>query len=260
MNAVYPWPSQDIVELTGRDRLDFLHRLSSQFFRDLQAGDCRPAAFLNAQGQVLFYFYALEETEKTLLFVLPGQAEALRDHLERFHFSEALEYNIGTAGRYVEVREGGGLRFTPQNPGPREFMNLQQWKESRIQHLEPISEDCYGSPVLLLETGLYSYFHPNKGCYPGQEVVERILMKGDVPRKAMVLSWQEPIAEGAPLSVFREGAKVGQLGKIIETREGNWGYAMVLRTQCDGSATYALGSPEGPRTKVQALAGPLPRP
>jgi len=62
---------------------------------------------------------------------------------------------------------------------------------------------------IILEAGLDNFVHPNKGCYPGQEVVERIHTYGEVAKKLVRLEVQShyPLKRGD--KIFSGDKEVG---------------------------------------------------
>jgi folate-binding Fe-S cluster repair protein YgfZ len=63
-----------------------------------------------------------------------------------------------------------------------------------------------------LEAGAERSVARNKGCYPGQEVIERIFTYGQVNRKLMPVDWQgEPPTAAAPIALQAEGKTEAQL-------------------------------------------------
>lgn len=84
---------------------------------------------------------------------------------------------------------------------------------------------AYGADIaerdLPQETSQMRALHFNKGCYLGQEIVERIRSRGNVHRHLRQLELDGPVAKsGAEL--FLDGAPVGQITSVAELPlEGN---------------------------------------
>lgn len=79
------------VELTGSDRVRFLHGMVTNDVKSLAAGQGALAAILNAKGHVLsdLVVYALPDS---LLLDLPAErAQAIRDTLDRFIIADQVE-------------------------------------------------------------------------------------------------------------------------------------------------------------------------
>lgn len=65
---------------------------------------------------------------------------------------------------------------------------------------------------ILLEAGAERSVARGKGCYPGQEVIERIFTYGQVNRRLSRVQWKgEPPAQSAPLSLLADGKEAASL-------------------------------------------------
>ena len=89
-------PQTSLVELTGDDRLDFLHRMLTQATQDLLPGQARRTFLLNGKGRIEADAIVLHEQDRTYLLVDVYQAPRLADRLEQYLFSEDVEiHNSG---------------------------------------------------------------------------------------------------------------------------------------------------------------------
>ncbi len=65
---------------------------------------------------------------------------------------------------------------------------------------------------ILLEASAERSVARNKGCYPGQEVIERIFTYGQVNRKILPMQWQGELPKGEPpVALFADGAEAASL-------------------------------------------------
>ncbi|MGH9519189.1 MAG: YgfZ/GcvT domain-containing protein [Terriglobales bacterium] len=92
------------------------------------------------------------------------------------------------------------------------------------EHLRILAaEPRYGADItaadLPQETGELARLDFRKGCYVGQEIVERIRARGAVHRHLRALRFTAPVVAGATLSIA--GAVVGKLTSVAP-REGEW--------------------------------------
>lgn len=62
-----------------------------------------------------------------------------------------------------------------------------------------------------LEADLHSAIHTNKGCYPGQETIAKILNLGHPARKLVGIVWESGDPPAAGTALLRDGAEVGKL-------------------------------------------------
>lgn len=80
------------LEIFGSDRVTFLHNFCTQDVKKLTAGTGAEAFITSHQGKTLGYgnLFALED--RLLYDTTPGQAEQIRQHLDRFIISEQVEF------------------------------------------------------------------------------------------------------------------------------------------------------------------------
>ena len=70
-------------EIAGSDRLDLLHRISTNDLLTLDAGEGRPTLFTNAIARILDRATIYHRGERALVIAEPGRGEALRRYLQR---------------------------------------------------------------------------------------------------------------------------------------------------------------------------------
>ena len=248
-----------VFHVTGPEALDFLHRISTQHVRSMQVGDCRPCALLTAGGGVRSLFHLVRETDDRLLILISnGWAASLLKILDSFHFGEKLEFGpielVGWELRGEEVPDFQSIRIFPLvNWGISGWAALATAQESQAV-LEKIggpsrsvSENDFGflrtqfgfsdDPTeisegnIILEAPLLDFVHRNKGCYPGQEVVERIFTYGNVAKQIIPVKIVpgKPGALVGPQRIFEGENAVGELLKTYESNSQVMGFACVKR-------------------------------
>ncbi len=176
-----------VIEVHGKDAKDFLHRLTSQDFKNFNEGDVKNAALLTANSQIQFLFTATLNLGIFSLSIEQAYVSALHVALEKLHFAEDLSFKTSEPSEQ------------PSRLTEPERIEKGLWK--------------FGMDIteknLILEAPANSYVHRDKGCYPGQEVVERVFTYGQVAKKLMKIQLNEPLKAGENLSA---GGKV--IGKI----------------------------------------------
>ncbi len=98
-----------------------------------------------------------------------------------------------------------------------------------------------GDRDIILEANWDVAVARNKGCYPGQEVVERIFTYGDVNRKLLPVAGTAERAPTAPVALRVNGAPAGQLVSAIEIPENpaGWiGLAFIQRAYWDHKGSF----------------------
>ena len=99
-------PSPAVVRLEGKDRIDFLHRLTTNDLLGAAPGQGRYTAFLSTRGRVLDLALALVVEEAVLLVPSAGNAEPIRALLDGYLFREEVAL-------HCDGELAGGLLFGP---------------------------------------------------------------------------------------------------------------------------------------------------
>ena len=221
------------LRVTGEDRARLLHAMGTNDVKNLAAGDCLYAFFLNDKGRILGDAYIHNLGESLWLDTEPETAEKLRDHLDRYIIADDAEISDET-GRWaaIEVAGPGAIERAEELglPAPSKGYSVREWadgfvartsstgpdgvrvflpvekkadfvaqldaaqvpnasaQEARIVRLES-GVPRYGEDIseryLVQETNAMHAVHTNKGCYLGQEIVERVRSRGQVHRLLM---------------------------------------------------------------------------
>ena len=77
--------------MRGADHLDFLHRMTSNDFHNLQIGHGLEAVFIEQRARILDLATCYRGPDTTALILSPDSRAAIPDWLDRFIFAEALE-------------------------------------------------------------------------------------------------------------------------------------------------------------------------
>ncbi|MBI4926065.1 MAG: hypothetical protein HY843_09090 [Bdellovibrio sp.] len=127
------------------------------------------------------------------------------------------------------------------NSVPQEI-TLETIEKLRIAHMTPCVDHEITENTIPLEIGLKMHIADNKGCYPGQEVIERITSLGSPSRRLIqiegtgllpfpgekILNLLDNIEIGEVTSVMRENGKFLALG-IVKKLFANHGTSVKLQ-------------------------------
>lgn len=172
----------------GPDARDFLHRITSVNFLNLQPGDSPvEGCLLNPQGRILVYFTASCEGPERFLLATPQPFPNVHAHFDKFHFGEKLKLSKASV------------------PAPASVPEVERVRAGKPAYPAEINET-----VMPLEVGLAHVLHTGKGCYPGQEVIEKIISLGSPPRRLAILTGEGP-APQTPAPITSGGADAGTL-------------------------------------------------
>ncbi|MCM2324490.1 MAG: hypothetical protein NDJ90_14625 [Oligoflexia bacterium] len=182
----------------------------------------------------------------------PGQTLALPDEIRLCHHGKA---------------QFGQTWLTAWGRGPR----LAQWLDQalpdapaidfdtlerlRIRALRPRAGAELDENSIPLELGLTDAISTDKGCYPGQEVIERIISHGAPARRLCLL--ESPATGALPqpgsplLNQAEPPAEIGQLTSIARDGDKLIALAFVRKIQAKEGTQVIFGETKTPATIVK---------
>jgi folate-binding protein YgfZ len=206
------------ISLKGPDAADFLHRLTTINVKQMKPGDGRPGFFLTPQGKVRAYFWLWLLSPGEFVFELdPGfdgqWKKNLLSFIDQFHFAEKFEVTedaLKSRWIFPDTEQGTPLRAETSSQGTVLFHHgssdfgrpwITTWdaeletspenlddvqiQNHRVMATRPWVDSEITENTNPLEVGLPEAISGNKGCYPGQEVIEKIISLG-APAKRLV--------------------------------------------------------------------------
>jgi len=238
----------NIVAVSGADRLQWLHDLTTQFVSDLQPGVWMPSLILDAQGHVEFQFNLVDDGTTTFLVLDPGYVEKLVEYLTKMKFMLRVDVRDASS-EYVVLRApgaadsiGGPFALVPRD-------EVDQMKETfggvatqvgtwaldaeRVAAHRPRIGFETDHKSIPNELGvLNTAVHMKKGCYRGQETVAKIYNLGNPPRRLVMLhlDGSDVGFPAAGTKVENDGVVVGFIGTVARHHElGTIALAIVKR-------------------------------
>jgi folate-binding protein YgfZ len=291
--AVGPVEARAILRATGKDALDYLHRVTTQDLKALPPGGSAYTTVLNAKGHLLADAHVLVETDGVVL-VMPSEAapEAV-PHLEKYVVMDDVVFeNHSAALRAVPLlgpevatklgARGEGLRRISNRRRGAPALDLlvpaaqaeplrltllgEGFHELSADDLEALrilgGQARFGADMdatrLPMEAGLTRLgISFTKGCYTGQEVVLRATVRGHLQRGLVQLALPSGAGAGAPLSAG--GQEVGAVTSAADTPEGRIGLGYVRRAHWREGERLATPAGEAVVRRVlveDGVAGP----
>src|SRR5712671_3421149 len=248
-----PW---GLLQVDGRDATDFLQRLCTQDVAAQALYQLRPAAFLDGRGKLQVTCWVARTGEALWLEAQAHQIDRLLTLLDRYHFSEQVQFRAtpewscvewlaaalpnGMAAGSARVLAGGGLVVAAQRRG---VAMVRAHGPAAALAGDAALATLAGKPLsgevaeclrmgaglvkvgvdtepgtLALEADLDDHCSKTKGCYTGQEIVARISTYGHVNRRLCLLHLQ---GEGAidspqPLVEPEDGVAVGRVMHAVQ--------------------------------------------
>ncbi len=176
------------VLLKGKDAIDLLHRISSVNLKKSETSPKMPALILNPQGKILSYFEIEVPTKDEAIIEFNDQFLEL---LDQYTFAERYEI----------------VKLDPITESSNSEID-------RIMKMIPKqgNEFLSNGEMNPLEVNLRSAVHDQKGCYPGQEVIEKIISLGSPAKKLCLLKTDDQDTPSLPATLKdMDGLEAGTL-------------------------------------------------
>lgn len=234
-------PSAIVLKVSGKDARRYLNSRLSNDLRAAQPGDAVRAAALTAQGRVEGLFTVFVQPSDTFYLAcdagpreevvaafkrfivadrvtvedLSAQACLVHIAAEKSHIAALLQSARGEllgAAPCARVGETGSdcllLGASHQQVADAlraqlgEPLSSDEYRLRRFKHGLPVFPDEVNGETILTEAGLYDAASFTKGCYVGQEVLERSDAIGKLPRalELIRLSGATPPAPGSAVT------------------------------------------------------------
>jgi len=191
--------ARDLVTVTGPDAASYLHSQLAQDVHDLPVGETRWTFVLEPTGKVDVLARVTRTADDT--FVLDtdaGFGEALADRLNRFKIRVQADVEVTPAATTDPTEDHEAARIAAAWPR---------------MGAEIVPEDTIPATTGIVEQAV-SF---TKGCYPGQELVERMHSRGaEAPRSLRIVDVGDGAAAGDP--VLDGGAEVGTITSVAGGR------------------------------------------
>jgi hypothetical protein len=247
----------NIVAVSGVDRLQWLHDLTTQFVSDLEPGLWKSNLILDARGHIEFQFNIVDDGQTSFLVLDPGYIDQLIEYLTKMKFMLRVDVRDASS-EYAVLRApgmpneiGGPFALVPRAE-VEEMKKTFGGVATQVGTWELDAERvAAGRPRIGFETDhksipneigvLHGAVHMKKGCYRGQETVAKIYNLGNPPRRIVMLHLDGSDV-GFPAkgtAIENDGVKVGFIGTVARHHElGTIALAIVKRnTPTDATLT-----------------------
>ncbi|MGE3973297.1 MAG: folate-binding protein YgfZ [Bdellovibrionales bacterium] len=136
---------------------------------------------------------------------------------------------------------------------PLQKLSSETYDFLQMKNFVPKDQVDVGETQIILEAGLYGHISRNKGCYPGQEVVERLFTYGNVAKKLVLLEMPRAVVLPAQSEIFFEGKKVGYVTSSQSQSHETLVFGVLQRMVAKVEQTYQIRSLHGD-TEYEARA------
>jgi folate-binding protein YgfZ len=236
-NAWVDLSHRGVISISGKDRLTWLHALTTQHVEKLEAGKWVEALILDVQGHVIDQLFIVDDGSTTWLHTENSRTQEILDYLSKMKFMLEVEVK-DQSNDYAVLRAPGksDLLGGPYALVPRGELKdtTDAFSKAHTQvgmwalEAERVAQ---GRARLLFETDHKSIpnelgfinkaVHMDKGCYRGQETVAKVFNLGQPPRKLVRLH-----LDGSMVAMPENGAKlfnsereVGYIGTLARHYE-----------------------------------------
>ena len=253
------------LRLSGRDTLPLLHRVTSNALADVAPGQARATLFCDFRGRLL-HRAVVAVTRDGAIWLLradaPGDELAaavdksvFRDDVRIEDRSAELPVVLsrGIAGAEgVLAEDGDAPREVSTGDGTRLLIGGGEplGEQARIALLHPRHGHEIVEAFNPFEVGLAHEVHLAKGCFTGQEALQRLITYKSVRRRPVRVRLGDTRAVPVPADVVASGENAGVLTSVV----GHAGCAVVRREAIEASASLALAD----GTSLEVLAAPEP--
>ena len=181
-----------VVQVSGPDRLSWLHSLTTQHLTDLSPGTPVTTLVLSPMGHVEHALTGYDDGEAFWAHVEPGEAAALVAWLDAMRFMLRVEVSDVTDTWAVMARSETGVELVPRDSLATALtgtpVGIWALEALRIARGEPRFGLDTDHKTIPNEVGwIGSAVHLDKGCYRGQETVARVHTLGRPPRRLVQL-------------------------------------------------------------------------
>lgn len=226
------WP---VLRVSGAAAGNFLQRLLSNDVGKITSAQAVPAFLLEPTGRIVAGAWFMRAGDDYLA-LCPSVAwrQALRTGLEKYRLTEVVDFAFDDRAAAIWlnppaplhqkefgsiVQQDQGLAIASDDYGSQAVLWLGAPPKAptvsaaaaerlRVQTLTPAFDRELTKDTIPLEAGLYGWLSNRKGCYVGQEVIERMWSRERVARRlARYATEGEPPAQALPLNVAGDDGK-----------------------------------------------------
>ena len=221
-----------VISISGKDRLTWLHALTTQHLEKLTPGDWQEALILDAQGHIVEQLFLVDDGTTTWIHTEAERCAPLIEYLVKMKFMLDVEVKNQTSD-YSVLRAAG---ISDDIGGPYALVPRGELSDTvsafnkahtqvGIWALEALRV-AQGRARLLFEVDhksipnelgfLNKAVHMQKGCYRGQETVAKVFNLGQPPRKLVLLHLDGSMVElpehGTKMTL--DDKEIGYIGTV----------------------------------------------
>jgi folate-binding protein YgfZ len=257
------------LRLTGRDTLPLLHRVTTNAIEDLQPGEARATLWCDFRGRLQLRAIVAVANDGAVWLLgadAPGAELAaavdksiFRDDVKVEDVSASYPFVLarGTTGEAGVLDEANGVpSIVSTGDGTRlaRAGTAEPLAESaRIVLLHPRHGHEIADAFNPFEVGLAHEVHLAKGCFTGQEALQRLITYESVRRRPARVQ-VSGAAPSLPCDVIAKGDPPGDRAGVLTSFDSGEGFAILRRGPLEAGADFALADGRA----VEVIAAPEP--
>ena len=197
---------RDVISVTGKDAASYLHSQLSQDVASMEAGDSRQSFLLEPTGKIVALLRVTRGgLDRFVLDVDPGVGDEVLVRLNRFKIRVEVDLEL-TTQTWRAIRQVGGTAIQgvvpawrmdgsavdvfardAAMPGSIRQGTSEEYERERIAAAWPVMGVDLTTDMIPAETGVVDVAVSFvKGCYPGQELVERMDSRGSTAPRSLI--------------------------------------------------------------------------
>lgn len=245
------WDNLVHVRFSGPDALEWLQGQVTNDLRQLQPGSPVNACLVKPTGQLLETLTIAQTAEG---YEVVSQGKVILERFAEFVIMEEIDLHdlppVRFLTRTVEprvpwIKLGDDWLGWTDEPIPGQTLSASELSVLTLENRIAVPLWDAGEKTLPPELGpAFEQLHVayDKGCYVGQEVLQRIHSRGHVNREWTVLSSAIAAPAGTPVELA--GTQVGVVTRSGLSADHGWLVGAMLRTEREGPLSI-LGHPVG---------------
>jgi len=273
-----------LLEFDGKDAQDFLQRITTLQVQNLEELVSYPTYILSPQGKVVSAFSLFTSNGKFYLQFEAGiqsiWLKHLTDRIEFYHFGEDIvlkplshlyqatfvlgneTHDFSSDAEWVVKSPRSKLHsfkystiWTRSESQIETTLSENDWEFQRIIHLEPRLGYEINENVIPLELGDDETVFSPKGCFPGQEVIEKIISIGSPPRKLALLTGSQPakLPLGTEL-ISTTGEKCGTVTSSATYNNKTYSLALIKKAFAQMGSRFLIQDNEFVLEKIRGTS------
>jgi folate-binding protein YgfZ len=198
-------------EIQGSDFYDFAQRIFTRNIKSLELGKGHLCLLLDPQARVLELFWLFLKERDLFDVIHSGFSQDWHEKVELYRFAEQFEIGPAQSLDFSWEPIENQSRISPKILEPNRWMipyaqhslffqpgvsseeAQQRWQHLRWQAKASMPTEDFPQARLVFDWGLETYCDANKGCYVGQEIVERVKSrKGSSSFELLKCLWSSP--------------------------------------------------------------------